>query len=382
MKNTTFKRILFVLLGCAFSSPVSMQWSDRLPQVQLSWNLEAHASSGGRSGGGSFRSAPPVSESAPPVSPSYPLPEESFGDYPVDPYGGYVPAPRPQYPRSTAPYAPYRRPYPRQSVPNPIVIPVPVGPSPYADPYSGRYTTTEGDNSGLLSLILFGGFGFALFAAYLKAQSMRRPIGGSAMNQTVAGGTSENELRNQTMTVSKVQVALLAQAQDVQAALTTISLEADTQTREGLHQLLQESVLLLLRSPENWSHVSAVSQTVHRLEQAEALFSELSITERSKFKVETLTHVGGKLYQKAFTPPAEQDPGAYIVVTLLVGSAHDRPLFDGVRTEETLRTALQSLAALPLEYLMVFEVLWSPQNSHDHLTYDEMLTEYPNMIPL
>lgn len=372
MKNSTLRQGLFILLGCLLGAPLGVEPSDRLPQARLGWTSEAYAYSGGRSGGGSFRSAPPSSvERSPSTQPSYPLSEESYGDS-FDPYS---PRTTPGYPRSSYPYENDWQ-YSQRPRSGPILIPVPSGAAPYNVPYGGGYTTTVDRDSGLLSLILFGGLGFAFVAAYLKAQSIRRSVGGSAI------APLEDELQNNTMTVSKVQVALLAVAEDVPAALTTLSSEANTQTREGLYQLLQESVLLLLRNAESWSHVSAVSQTVHRLEQAEVLFNQLSITERSKFKVETLTHVGGKLYKQTFTPPTDQDPAAYIVVTLLVGSAHDRPLFEGVRTEETLREALQNLAAIPPDYLMVFEVLWSPQASNDHLTYDEMLSEYASLIPL
>jgi uncharacterized membrane protein len=70
------------------------------------------------------------------------------------------------------------------------------------------------------------------------------------------------------------------------------------------------------------------------------------------------------------------------VVTLLVGTAHDRPLFTEIRTVEALQTALQNLAAIPSEYLLVFELIWTPQDETDSLTYDELLTQYTDMVQI
>jgi uncharacterized membrane protein len=196
-------------------------------------------------------------------------------------------------------------------------------------------------------------------------------------------GLGGGELENNTVTVSKVQVALLAQARETQLELNRIGTQIDTSTSEGLQELLQESVLALLRTPENWSHALGSSQTVKSLEAAEALFNQLAIAERSKFSVETLTNVGGnkKRYQE-FKPDPDKGPASYIVVTLLVGTAHDQPLFQQIRTTEELKDVLQKLASLPADYLLVFELLWTPQEETDSFTYEELLTEYADMMQI
>ena len=259
------------------------------------------------------------------------------------------------------------------------VIPVPVGPRVYNDPYyhggSRSYSTSSGGD-WIVGLILLGVSTIVIvIIVYYLIRAMRGLSGGGASGNRVVD--------NDTVTVSKIQVALLAEARSVQTELTSISLEIDTDTPEGLLQLLQESALALLRTPENWSHVLASSQTVKSREAAEALFNKLSIAERSKFSVETLTNVGGRVNQRSdFRPDPEEDPAAYIVVTLLVGTAHDKPLFSEIRTETALKDTLERLASMPADYLMVFELLWSPQDTSDSLTYDELLTEYTDMVQI
>ncbi len=195
--------------------------------------------------------------------------------------------------------------------------------------------------------------------------------------------TGSNELDNDTVTVSKVQVALLAQTtKGLQSQLSELTLRVDTNTPEGLCELLQESALLLLRNSENWSHVLASSQTLSS-DKAEQLFNQLSLQKRSNFSAETLSNVGGTIrQQEAVIPGLEEDPAAYIVVTLLVGTAHDNPLFKDVRSAETLKETLETVASVSADYLLKFELLWSPQVEEDSLTYDELLTEYTEMVQI
>jgi uncharacterized membrane protein len=191
-----------------------------------------------------------------------------------------------------------------------------------------------------------------------------------------------NELDNDLVTVSKLQIALFSQTKGLQSQLSELTLKVDTSTPEGLFELLQESALVLLRNSENWSHVQASSETLS-INKADSVFNQLSLQERSKFNAETLTNVKGTVKQKEVVIPGlEEDPAAYIVVTLLVGTADDKPLFQEVRSIEILKKALERVASVPPNYLMAFEVLWSPQLEEDSLTYDELLTEYTDMVQI
>lgn len=49
---------------------------------------------------------------------------------------------------------------------------------------------------------------------------------------------------------------------------------------------------------------------------------------------------------------------------------------------QELKVALEKLASVSSDYLMKFELLWSPQQEDDSLTYEELLTEYTNMLQL
>ncbi|MGB5961878.1 MAG: DUF1517 domain-containing protein [Coleofasciculaceae cyanobacterium] len=228
---------------------------------------------------------------------------------------------------------------------------------------------------GFLLMGSFGLFGLMLFSMLAN----RNQAAGSYGNNLNA---INKELNNNIVTVSKLQVALFSQTEGLQSQLSELTLRVDTSTPEGLFELLQESALVLLRNSENWSHVQASSETLS-IEKADSVFNQLSLQERSKFNAETLTNVQGAVKQKEVVVPGlEEDPAAYIVVTLLVGTADDKPLFEEVRSIETLKKALERVASVPPDYLMTFEVLWSPQVEEDSLTYDELLTEYTDMVQI
>ncbi|MBD3883217.1 DUF1517 domain-containing protein [Phormidium tenue FACHB-886] len=335
-------------------------------QLVLQGDRTEARTSGGRSRGGSFSRPSSPSRS----DPSYSNPAPSYNN---DPY----------YPRSA---------------PVPVPIPAPG----YGYGYGGG-----GGGLGLLLLLLLGGGSilpivlFYLMRSRISAggqgyggytNGYSNGYNGGHSNGGYSNGydgydsygyTGNREIDNDTVTVTRLQVALLSQARHIQDSLTEYTLNADTDTTEGLTELLQESVLALLRSPENWSHVRVNSQTVKSREQATQLFEQISIEERSKFSAETLANVGGRVRRQAMPKNEDDAPASYIVVTLVLGTADDRPLFDEkIRTTQELQAALQRLGSITPEYLLVFELLWSPQDASDSLTYDELLTEYPGLIQI
>ncbi len=300
----------------------------------LSFNMPGAGearSSGGRSGGGSFRSSP--SRSAPS---------------------------RPSTNRT------YEQPQRNNNTIVPIFIPGANNNNYSNNPNNFRNSSSSSDGSWLIWLMVILGVGGLGLIVYLILRKFM--IKGS-------------ELDNDQVTVTKLQVALLAEARVIQGQLDQISLQANTDTLEGLTILLQESAIALLRMPENWSHVLSSSQSVKR-DQAESIFNSLSVTERSKFVAETLVNVGGNVRTQSFNPNPEDDPAAYIVVTLLIGTEHDQPLFGEVKSREALQTALEKIAAIPSSHLLIFELLWSPQAQGDSVSSDELLTEYTTMVQI
>lgn len=188
-------------------------------------------------------------------------------------------------------------------------------------------------------------------------------------------------LTNDIVTVSHLQIALRSRAKRLQTKFSDIALRANTATAEGLFELLQETANTLLENADFWTHVLAGSQTVDSREEAEALFNQFSLQERAKFSAETLTNVNGVVSQQAPVPSRGENP-AYIVVTLLLGTADDDPLFNEIYSTSLLRDVLENITMLRSRFLLVFELLWTPQDSADSLTEADLASHYADLVPI
>jgi len=321
-------------------------------QELLSTRVTESGITGGRARGGTFQ-APAAPRSSP----------RSYSDYS-------------EYPRSSYPRSSYPRSYYPTPAPPPVIIPIPA-PNPGYVPSPGYVTPTDetGLDIGVIFLLLIIGIAvLPILINYLRL--------GTSETAQGAGIETSNELLNDIVTVTQLQIALIEQARELQQELAQLTATANLSTSSGLSQMFQETVLALLRSPQYWTHVRATSQTLKNREAASRLFEQLSIEERSKFKAETLVNIGGQVRRQTVSLPEDADPGTYIVVTLLVGTADDRPLFDRVDSAPKLNAALQRLGGISPEYLLVYELLWTPQDQADSLSREELLTQYPGLIPL
>ncbi|HEY9906295.1 MAG TPA: DUF1517 domain-containing protein [Thermosynechococcaceae cyanobacterium] len=193
---------------------------------------------------------------------------------------------------------------------------------------------------------------------------------------------NESELSNDIVTVTKLQVALRSEARSLQATLSDLGLKADTTTSEGLFQLLRQTATALLDHAAYWTHVLSSSETLYNREAAETRFTELSLQERSKFSVESLSNVNGVVSTQPIEPPEPNETSAYVVVTLLLGTENDNPLFGDIYTTSVLRDVLENITMMVPRYLLVFELLWSPQESKDSLTEAELATEYKELVAI
>jgi uncharacterized membrane protein len=241
----------------------------------------------------------------------------------------------------------------------------------------------------LIPLWGFGGgftglFGILIFLALANflVQTFRR----------VASGNDEDleYNSNPSVSVTKLQVGLLSGARSLQAELNKIAETADTNTTSGRAQILQETSLALLRHPEYWVYASAGSKQAG-LNSAESEFNRLSLGERSKFTEETLSNVNNQLKAVAvkdalpstgeLTNPTtliDSGPGEYIIVTLLAATLGKFQI-PAVNNTEDLRQCLRQIGSMPGEKLLAIEVLWTPQTEGDTLTADDLLAEYADL---
>lgn len=347
-------------------------------------------SSGGRSSGGSFsspsrssssnsspsRSSSGSSSPSRSSTPSYSNPSRSSNWDRPSSYPSY-PNSYPSYPNS---YPSYPNSYPDPSFPDrrstvPSANPPPInspatGINPAAAAIPAIVETSPGPSAAWLILpgaAIVGGAGLLLYSAQKKGQI------------AAAAPGSRAEIHNDILTISTVQMALLADS-PIQQQLNEIVETMEISTPDQLKEQLQAVVIALMRLTEYWSHAKVASQTFPDRTQAESFYAQGSMQERAKLSEETLTRDHFGLRKKAVTIEENADPAAYVVVTLRLGTTHDRPLFESVHSTAELKLILDKLAALTTPELLTFELIWSPQEASDSLSRDELLTEYGDLV--
>jgi len=227
--------------------------------------------------------------------------------------------------------------------------------------------------------LYFGGggfFNFILLAMTMMfvSNALRNLTGGAGFGDGLtAGGDS--------ISVVKIQVGLLGTARSLQRDLERIADKADTSSSEGLHYVLEETALALLRNPEYCVYGYATSKVCRGPEQAEETFNDFSIDERGKFEQETLVNVNARKKSVAVGVDPDADTNDYILVTILAAADGGLKMPD-ITDATDLKTALKRLAAVRIEALQAVEVLWTPQEDGDVLTQTELLRDYPILVNL
>ncbi|MBD1874705.1 DUF1517 domain-containing protein [Nodosilinea sp. FACHB-131] len=186
---------------------------------------------------------------------------------------------------------------------------------------------------------------------------------------------------NPPVSIAKLQVGLLADARALQDDLNRLATTADTGTSQGLAKLLQETTLALLRHPDYWAYAASEDKQT-RLLSAEQEFNRYTLSARSRFSAETLSNVNNQLTQAEpqalLTGDTDQAPGEYILATVVVATQGKLDLPD-IYSSADLRQALSQIGAVSGENLLAVEVLWTPQQSGETLSSDELISQYPEL---
>ncbi|KAH7387943.1 hypothetical protein KP509_16G049900 [Ceratopteris richardii] len=175
--------------------------------------------------------------------------------------------------------------------------------------------------------------------------------------------------------VLKVQVGLLGMARSLQQDLDWIAEQADTSTSDGLHHILTETVLSLLRHPDYCISGYSSADVTKGSEAGEKLFNELSLEERAKFDEETIVNVNNIFRRR----PSKNKSGfnnEFIMVTVLVAVEGEIKL-PAINNNSDLKEALRKLGSIPKDQVLAVEVLWTPQDQNDTLSERELLRDYP-----
>ena len=235
----------------------------------------------------------------------------------------------------------------------------------------------------LIPFFGFGGgglFGFLILMAVvgLFANALRGGGGGGGAIGSGEPGPISTYRPDGPVAIAQLQVGLLASARDLQQDLRGLAATADTSSNAGLQRVLQDTTLALLRHPDLWVYASAEVGQVP-FGAAESTFNRLSMTERSKLSREVTSNVAGqKLEDRPGLVGNADATSDYIAITLLVAS-RSRLSLKPLKADEDLRESLRLLGSVSSSELLALEVIWQPEGAGEVLSTEELLTAYPNL---
>ena len=236
----------------------------------------------------------------------------------------------------------------------------------------------------LIPFFGFGGgglFGFLILMAVVGLFANALRGGGGGGGGAIASGDRgpiSSYRPDGPVAIAQLQVGLLATARDLQQDLRGLAASADTSSNAGLQRVLQDTTLALLRHPDLWVYASAEVGQVP-FAAAESTFNRLSMTERSKLSREVTSNVGGqKLDDRPGVAGNADATSDYIAVTVLVAS-RSRLTLKPLKADEDLREALRLLGSVSSSDLLALEVIWQPEGAGEVLSTEELLTAYPNL---
>lgn len=249
----------------------------------------------------------------------------------------------------------------------------------------GNYRGGYGGGIGFPFIIPFFGFGGGGLFGFLVLMAIvglfvnaLRGGGGGGPALEGGGGPITYSRPDGPVSIAQVQVGLLASARDLQNDLRRLAGSADTSSSTGLQRVLQETSLALLRNPDLWVYANAEVGQVP-FAAAESTFNRLSMAERSKLDRELTTNVGGQRSSEGAKAAGDSDATSdFIAITLLVAS-RNRLTLKGASSADQLRESLQVLGGVGADDLLALEVIWQPEGAGEVLSTEELLTAYPDL---
>lgn len=182
--------------------------------------------------------------------------------------------------------------------------------------------------------------------------------------------------------VSAIHLALSFGARPaLQKRLEALAQAGHTSTPGGLAYLLHETVIELRRVESSWLYAGAVNALPTQAAQAERHFRSIASEMRSRFKVETVRAVDGRVVStNAPELRARPEEGAGLVlVTLIVAATRELPDITKAADARELRGLLRKLGSLNARDMVALEVIWSPSADNDRMSSAELEVLYPEL---
>jgi len=337
----------------------------------------AAADTGGRIGGGSWKSTTPSNSS--PTSIGHSSPSSNWSTPTTTTHDDFKWNTTPTYTPASAPshgYIPPAGDHSNGSAGS--SFPVDYDPTPY-EHHKNFLDYFVPFFIGVVALVIVGAFVKDFIAEHRPAttslsMSAQRDLD-AMMSQLVL------------VDVSVLRVALDGRARKfVQTELARIAKVADPATDTGRVKLLREVTLMLRRLRDAWIYGGAVNEAEAAMDTEKPIFDHHVDDARSRFMQETISNVDG--VQSAadpshYVPRSDQGAGV-ILVSIIIAAKQELYTISQIGNGSDLSAALEAAATLNESSLVAVEIVWQPAEDADRLSSIELEAKYPRpqLIPI
>lgn len=237
---------------------------------------------------------------------------------------------------------------------------------------------------GLFDLLFLGGIG------WFAVSTLSGVMGGGRSSATslwsddgVSSGTS---ILGSGTSVIRLNVAVDVPNRDdpnsLLSVLDRLAATSNTDSRKGVQNLTSQVAMELLRRKS--SIQSAASSYKHMKDDraAQRMFNDWSVQERSKFEQETVSKFGGIDTSSSSRRSGSSDSKATMaVVTLVMSIQGDSTAVPMIRSLKDVEDALRKIAADVKidDCLTGAEILWTPTDSNEVLSRQNVVADYPEL---
>ena len=190
----------------------------------------------------------------------------------------------------------------------------------------------------------------------------------------------ESSKNRSTATVSKLQIAFTPPAKKLRGSLSQISSTTEQNT-DDIAELMRKAVAVFLTHQQYWTHVSYSSDCLP-LEKVQSEFEMISYLEWNKCLTRELGFVNRQRSANELNDFNRDDSYSYVVVTFILCTSHNSPLFDEIHTKAQLVKELTKLSQMKHDHLTEFELLWNPQQETEYISNERLLTQYSDLTRL
>ncbi|GAX77304.1 hypothetical protein CEUSTIGMA_g4750.t1 [Chlamydomonas eustigma] len=195
-------------------------------------------------------------------------------------------------------------------------------------------------------------------------------------------GGNDDDDEEEIYTVCKLQVGMFGDINKWQSKLDQIATKYDTGDEEGLHHIFTDSLMLVLRNMEYAGYATSAGKTFDNIDDAEQKFNSVLMEERLKFKEETLVNVDGRKKTSVLEAKgSEEGLDRWLCMTLLM-AVEGKIKIPKIGSPYELKQVLTNLGGISADNLVAIELLWTPQETNDSYSRQELLEDYPSLVTL